>query len=172
MDRRSVLAALSAGTSSLAGCLSGNRFLGNDNSCTENGSVSFEPTSDEFIVVTGDNTVEALVFTLQNETPCQLTLNPEAWRIERKSGDNWKQIASGSGEEQVTISRGGEYRWSLSLSQHPTPLTESKSFLFVDLSEGTYALVVTGELDDGEQITRRAQFDLTIRTPKETTTDT
>lgn len=169
MKRRAVLASLAVSTATVAGCLSEARLERTGNSCAGTEQLSFEADTDEFIVVTDDNTVDSLVFTLQNQTSCSLMLDPKAWHIERKSGDGWEQIASGDhGDEQITIANGSEHGWSLSLTPHPTPHTDSTTFVVADLSEATYAFVLAGTVDSEERITRRAEFTLEKQTQSET----
>lgn len=169
MKRRTVLATLGASTVTVAGCLSGGRPGGAGKPCTETGRVSFEGDTDEFIVITDDNTVDSLIFTLQNQTSCSLMVDPEAWQIERNSADSWEQVASGANsDEQITIANGSQHEWSLSLTPHPTPHTDSRTFVVADLSEATYAFVVTGTVDSEERITRRAEFTLEKQTQSET----
>lgn len=143
------------------------------NSCAGTERVSFEANTDEFTVATDNNTVETLVFTLQNQTTCSLTLDSEGWHIERESEDGWKQIESGdTSDELITISSGSEHKWSLSLTPHPTPDTDSTTFIVADLPEATYSLVVTGTLDDEKRLSQRAEFTLEKQTTSETNTAT
>lgn len=168
----------------VAGCLSASEPAQTDTEsqptasdsvqCGEGGTVSLEAASDEFIVVTGDNVVEALVITLRNETTCSVEFNTGAWHIERRAADGWHTVARGNPDEgdHRTITSGDEHAWSLSLSPHPTSSTETTTFITTELAAGTYVLVVAGTLDNGEQLTLRAHFDLTKRTPSATSTRT
>lgn len=172
MKRRSVLTAIGVGSVSLAGCL-GDANPGDDrHSCLDDGHVSFAAESDEFAVVTDDDTVETLLFTLENATDCSLTVAPRTWHIERDADDGWREVArDDGGDDRRELSSGEQHQWSLSLTPHPTPWAEDKTFIVAELTEGTYALVVTGQLDGTEEITRRAQFSLTKRPANATTTD-
>lgn len=196
MKRRHYLTALGIGSIPFAGCLSeaspesttesspeetretspdGTKpetsTGGSSGGCRMTDAVSFDVASETFVVVTDDNDVEALVFTLENQGTCSLTVVTHAWSIERKSGGEWQQEVRGDGGEERTIPKGGVHKWSLSLTAHPTPFTRKKTFLVADLSEGTYRFSVSGTMDNEERITRTTTFDVEKRTKAETMSD-
>lgn len=126
----------------LAGCLSPSA-LTKQQSTTE--EISLEADTDTLVVVADDTTVETLELTLHNRTEQQLTLNPGSWHIEQKVRDSWKHVAAGGeSADRRTVARGSAHSWSLSIVPHPTPHTNSTTYVTADLETGTYAFVVTG----------------------------
>lgn len=165
MKRRALLSAVGVGALSTAGCLSGSPLGGAQTHCSATGTVSFEGRADELVVNTDDNLAEGIVFILRNETDCELTVDPRAWTIRQgSSGDGEIVASSDGGAEEVTLSTSDTHQWSLSVTPHPTPRTDAKTFIFPDLPEGTYSLVVSGTFDDGSSVTRSATFGLEIVT--------
>jgi len=119
------------------------------------------PENDEFTVT---EKYESFLFTLHNQTECQLSIQPtKGWKIERKSASGWEQVATGGGvgtDGTRTLTGGDEHNWALGLFEHPTPHGQTTTFLFVDLSDGLYKFTVTGILDTGTEVTYTAQFRL------------
>lgn len=162
----------STATLTLAGCLSQSLISGQP-SCSDESAIAFAAQTDQFVVVTTNNAVETLEFTLENHADCPLTVSTSAWIIERKTNGGWKQVDAGQMDEnQRTVSNGDEHKWSLSLSPHPTQKTDSTTFVTADLEEGTYRFVITGTLADDTQIKQRAKFVLEKRAASKTSTET
>ncbi|MCU4719719.1 hypothetical protein [Halapricum hydrolyticum] len=137
--------------------------------CADRGSTKDQPVfieSDEqpFTVVTTNQTVETLGLTLHNQADNQFVINPGAWVIMRRGDSNWSENASGERTEQsITIGPESTHRWSLSLTSHPTPYTEEKTFITANLEDGTYIFAVFGKLIRGDRTRRiecQAQFEL------------
>lgn len=120
---------------------------------------------EEFVVVSGNDTVETHVFTLNNTTKCSVRVDPASWSIERSASSGWSELTSGPGEKTKVIPSEHDHRWSLSLQTHPTtgPRDETRTFVFpeVEMPEGRYAFVISGTLetpDSEEPFSRRAEF--------------
>jgi hypothetical protein len=171
MKRRTFLSTTGASTFLLGGCVSKAQLGNSPNDCLVTDAMSFTAETDEFVIVTGDNSVETLRFTLTNRTTCSVSIAPATWRIERNTSDGWRPVVSGDkNKEQRTLSRGESHNWSLSRSPHPTPRTDTTTFVVADLSEGTYAFIVTAAVGQDNPITRRATFSLQTRTSTQTPT--
>lgn len=141
--------------------------------CSGNGQVAFTAESDVFRVDRGGDEVESHLYTLANEGDCSITVTPDRWAIEGKQDGEWVVVAEGSGDGTVTLEPGESHRWSLSLSTHPTPHTDEKTFVFPDgeFPAGTYSFRVLAEPNQGSGgILGRAQFEL--RYTSETSTAT
>lgn len=124
--------------------------------------------SDEFVDVTDNNRVETHVFTLENQTECDVEIDVEEWTIEEKTGDSWEEVETGDGGEDRTIESRAKHEWSLSLTPHPTYDSETTTFVVADLSEGTYRFSITGTRSDGETVTGQARFELLTRIEQST----
>lgn len=130
--------------------------------------VSLTAESDALVSTTGDDTVESIRFVLTNRTAGSLRLDPASWVIERESAEGWTEIAAGDDDgDERTVPSDGTHTWSLSLTTHPTPASERRTFVFENLAEGTYRFGVSARRD-GTSRTRRARF--TVR--KRAATDT
>lgn len=127
-------------------------------------AVSLEPESRTFAVVANDGRVETLALTLHNRSRRAFATAPGAWTVVRRTGADWTEAATGDGtDESVRIEPGGSHVWSLSLTPHPTPLTERTTFVTTDLDEGTYLFAVVGrfEVDDRKlRVECHARFEL------------
>jgi len=158
MERRSVLAVLGTTVLPGAGCLEAPVRDGGSSACAGVDELSLEAEADEFVVETGDDTVETLGFTLRNRASCSVTVVPSGWRIEG-GGTNGEPVARGDGGSgERALDAGETHQWSLSLTPHPTPYTEETTYLVAELEEGTYEFVVTCSLAGQTQVTRRAEF--------------
>lgn len=165
MDRRSLLRSLPVGIcGSIGGCLSKTSLGFSTPSCTNTGTVSLSAEDSEFIVFTNDDAVESHLFTLRNQSDCEVNVDPEAWRIRHWSDDGWDSVATGDGEgEPLTLSTGGQHQWSLSLSPHPTPKDADKSFIVAEIPEGEAIFDLILHIGDETRLTRHAEFTLVKR---------
>jgi len=163
MERRFVLTVLGTAMLPTLGCLEAPVRDGGSSACAEGDGLSLTAETDEFVIETGDDTVETLRFTLRNRTSCSVTVDPDAWRIEGE-GANGDPVARGDGEVSERTLDGGEtHQWSLSLTPHPTPYTEETTYVVADLEDGAYEFAVTCSLTGANQVTRRAGFTVTKR---------
>lgn len=134
--------------------------------CPAAAAVTFEAEASALIVDRNDDAVESIEFLLRNGGECALDVVPEAWRIERLADGAWEQVATGSGDasgpEAVSLAPGDGHRWSLSLSPHPTPHTDEKTFVVPDgeFPAGTYRFAPLVAPDAGGTIAPRARFDV------------
>lgn len=181
MKRRTLISICGVGIASVSGCTgftSPQRSpddapaKSSNRPCEVSEGVSLTTESSEFVVIAENNQVETHVFTLSNETGCVVEIDAEQWVIEEQSGETWEQVETGGGGENRTIESGGEHEWSLSLSPHPTPDSDTTTFIVADLSEGTYRFSVTGTRSDGETVTREAQFEVVMRTESTSSSET
>ncbi len=164
MERRFVLTVLATAILPAAGCLEAPVRDGGSSTCAGTDDLSLEAETDEFVVDTGDDTVETLTFTLRNRASCSVTVAPSGWRIEGE-GANGETVARGDGSSsERTLDTGETHRWSLSLTPHPTPYTEETTYVVADLEEGTYEFVVTCSLTGQNRVTRKAGFGVVKRT--------
>lgn len=148
--------------SAAGGCIGGTTLAEEGRRCLGTGEVPFTVETNRFVVTMDDDTVETLGFTLDNQTKCPISLVPTGWELVRNVDRGWEQVDRGAGESgPITVASGEDHRWSLSIVPHPTPFTESTTFIHADLSPGTYALEVSGSVD-GTRIPRRARFTLTM----------
>jgi hypothetical protein len=105
---------------------------------------------------------------------CAAEVNPTAWAIKRKTSDGWNQVAGKDGvgaDETRTLNSGDTHKWSLSVTEHPTPHGSTTTYIFVDLAEGDYRFTIPVTLTTGEQIIRTTEFELRRRITSETTTE-
>jgi hypothetical protein len=184
-SRRALLA--SVGSSLIAGCAGGSPAeptpqatptglptASPDRSCPDTGAISLTAEAAEFIVITDDDTVETLTVRLRNQTTCAAEVSPTAWIIKRKTNHGWDQVAGRGGvgaDETRTLNSGDTHKWSLSVTEHPTPHGRTTTYIFVNLAEGNYRFTIPVTLTTGEQITRTAEFKLRKRTTSQTTTE-
>jgi len=176
MHRRKLLTLCGTSAVSLSGCMASSGQSPNNpstqpratttsaketsnSSCSSSTNLSLVAESETFTVTERH---DSFLFTLHNQTECPLNIRPaKAWKIEQKSSSGWESVASEGGvgtTEARTLKSGDKHKWSLSLFKHPTPYGQKKTYLFTNLSDGKYSFSVTGTLDDGEKITREAQF--------------
>lgn len=171
-SRRALLASI--GSTLIAGCTGGHPAE-TDGSCPDSGGISITAETNDFTVITDNNTVESLTFMLTNQTTCAVEVDPTAWKLKRKIGNKWSQVTDGgggvSGDETRTLDGGDTHKWNLSLTQHPTPHGRTTTYIFTKLKEGNYRFTIPVTLTTGEQITRRAQFEIRKRTTSENTTE-
>jgi hypothetical protein len=184
-SRRALLA--SVGSTLIAGCAggspaeptqqatpTGSPTASPDGSCPDTGEISLTAKTTEFTVITDDDTVETLTFRLTNQTTCAAEFNPTGWTIKRKTDHGWNQVAGRDGvgaDETRTLNSGDTHKWSLSVTEHPTPHGRTTTYIFVNLADGDYRFTIPMTLATGEQITRTTAFEVRKRTTLETTTE-
>lgn len=147
MQRRTVLASMSAVVVGCAGCLGRTTADGSNNS-SNGGTTSERPIADEpcpsftdtvdrticyhtrdreeetVYVEPSDTvgTVESLEFTLHNQAEHTVGLNPYAWTIYRQGTTDWKHVAPDAvPEPYLMLSPGETIRWSLTPDSSSTP---------------------------------------------------
>lgn len=117
---------------------------------TDDEEVYLDATAAVFEPTTGDGEVETVEFVLHNGSSASFGLNPYAWSLYRRTGDDWEFVApEASVEPWYTVESGGTYTWRLSVEKHPSPADENAIEVFQDLSDGVYAFQVTGAFGDG-----------------------
>lgn len=134
------------------------------------GTVSIEPESETFTVNTETSEIPSFIFTLYNRTKRAFVFRPDGWHIARQTQDKWKPHVAGErmGEE-ITITPGDDHTWSLSLQRHPTPRTDTTTFVFADLPDGTHKFALAGHFDAEPtvQIELQATFTLEASTTEQ-----
>lgn len=112
------------------------------------GTVSIEPESETFTVTTETSEIPSFLFTLYNRTKRAFVFRPDGWHIARQTQDKWKPDAAGEGmAEEITIAPGDDHTWSLSLQPYPTPRTDTTTYVFADLPDGTQKFILVGHFD-------------------------
>ena len=191
MDRRTVLQTIVAGSAgTIGGCLD-TKNTGSDRRTTDvtrsdsadcpsfstntdepilaNGTptaphpVTLQPTAPQFTVDTTDRTVETFGLTLHNRSDRAFVVSPGAWTIVCRTDDGWSERAAGDRSGQpITVAPSATHTWSLSLTLHPSPLTDETTFVTADLAEGTYVFAIAGRLtgDRTRRIEPHARFEL------------
>lgn len=127
------------------------------------GMVSIEPESETFTVNTDTGEIPSFLFTLHNRTKRAFVFLPDSWHIVRQTRNEWRRHAAGGGTtEEMTIAPGDKHVWSLSLQPHPTPRTDTTTFLVADLPDNAYKFIVVGHFDSepATQIELQATFTL------------
>ena len=113
--------------------------------------VRLEASSRRFEPVSGNDAVETITFTLQNETGNPFTLNPHAWRLFRLERGEWRHVAP---EEHldplVELPERAAFEWVLSRESHPTPTAERTLYPTVAVRNGVHAFAVDGWVGDAD----------------------
>lgn len=126
-------------------------------------NIYFESNEQQWVVTTGDQTIETRAFTLHNQLSQPFTTNQGAWTISQQTEDGWSEIDAGDGSDEITIAPKTTHTWSLSLQPHPTSQTSNSTNISSDLSEGTYLFRVVGNRQGNNHSQRtecQTRFDL------------
>lgn len=140
-------------------------------SCSTSGIASLTAESDVFTV---DEKHDGFEFTLHNRTTSSLTVETtDGWEIKQHTSDGWEQVATEGGvgtDGSRSLSCEEKHSWNLALFEHPTPHGRRVTYVFVNLSDGSYKFTVTGTLDTGEEITRETEFEVQRQISSQTET--
>lgn len=109
--------------------------------------IVLEPSTTRFEPVSGNEAVETITFTLQNDTGEPFACNPYAWALYRLDDGAWTHVAPEEYVEPlVEIPSGTTYEWVLSREPHPTPGAERTLYPTVEIENGVHAFAVDGWL--------------------------
>lgn len=171
--RRAVLAGAGAGLAALAGCSGGDGDGGGDglvDDCsavvgdgdvtgcfpgTDDGPVTLERSTREWVATTGDSTVETLSVVARNESDAALALESPSWRLLSKSDGGWSEVATADGGPS-SVAAGSDHTWTFSVSPPPTQDAARTTYRTLDVDDGVYAFVLRGSLADPERTVRVA----------------
>jgi hypothetical protein len=111
-------------------------------------AVVLEPEAAAYRPVAGNDTVETLRLTLRNRGESNFGLNPHAWQIHRREGDDWQRVAPDEWiEPWYTVEPGETYDWILATERHPTPGGDDDTIHVMEpLEPGIHAFAVHGQL--------------------------
>jgi len=95
----------------------------------------------------GDDTVEALTFTLGNAGEWAVHVNPYDWAIHHRDGDSWTQVAPNAPikEPLYVVEPGQTLEWELPEMTRPPPGGDDSFRVDTPLEPGVHAFSVTGQ---------------------------
>ena len=111
--------------------------------------VYVQPSTQTFEIVSEDDTVETIEFTLHNEADYPFQCNPHDWILKKRTGDGWVHVAPQGPvkEPQQEAQPAGAYTWSLSRQTHPSPSDDVQQ-ITAPIEDGIHAFSIKGSYNE------------------------